>query len=117
LLGLGFGFSILSAAELFYFLLIRWIYYWHKAKKEEERVVRLFPASKDLNVDSMNDVGNKELYGPSIRRPVAIRRSQPGQVSLVSYPHPPLYNAWRLTALDDHAATYINNQQLQQSGE
>lgn len=39
LFGLGFGFSILSAAELLYFLLIRWIYYWHQSRKTASRQV------------------------------------------------------------------------------
>lgn len=36
LLGLGFGFSILSLAEIIYFLGLRWIYYWWKRKKLKE---------------------------------------------------------------------------------
>lgn len=35
LFGLGFGFSILSAAELFYFLTVRWCYHAHRAGKEK----------------------------------------------------------------------------------
>jgi hypothetical protein len=42
LLGLGFGFSILSAAELFYFLLVRWFYYWYHSKREE--IVQIRPS-------------------------------------------------------------------------
>ena len=37
LLGLGFGFSIISAAEVLYFLFIRWIYYWNSARNEKSQ--------------------------------------------------------------------------------
>ena len=36
LLGLGFGFSILSAAEFFYFLFFRWLYYRYYQKKQQQ---------------------------------------------------------------------------------
>ena len=43
LLGLGFGFSILSAAELFYFFLFRWFYYWCLSKKNKKFIHALEP--------------------------------------------------------------------------
>lgn len=44
LLGLGFGFSILSAAELLYFFLLRWCYYWYQSKKKEQNLVHVQPS-------------------------------------------------------------------------
>lgn len=44
LLGLGFGFSILSAAELLYFFLVRWFYYWYRAKVKSRAVDQILAA-------------------------------------------------------------------------
>ncbi len=37
-MGLGFGFSLLSFAEIVYFIGFRWIYYWWKNRKAEKRI-------------------------------------------------------------------------------
>lgn len=39
LLGLGFGFSLLSAAEVFYYLFIRWMYYRIQMREEHQNAV------------------------------------------------------------------------------
>lgn len=44
LLGLGFGFSILSAAEIFYFFLVRWCYHWYHEKKQQQMVIQIRPS-------------------------------------------------------------------------
>ncbi len=41
LLGLGFGFSILSAAELLYFFTVRWFYYYYRAKVSQKNTNRI----------------------------------------------------------------------------
>lgn len=35
LFGLGFGFSLLSLAEIFYFSVVRWMFILHQKKKEK----------------------------------------------------------------------------------
>ena len=52
------GFSILSAAELLYFLLIRWIYYRFKNNNEQERRAQL-SSSDSTVVDTLNDNSSK----------------------------------------------------------
>ena len=53
LLGLGFGFSILSAAELFYFILVRWCYYWYQSKKQpnKQQLVKGPPSYPSIRKD------------------------------------------------------------------
>jgi hypothetical protein len=49
LLGLGFGFSILSAAELFYFFLVRWFYYWYQSKRQDQMIIKVRPSYPLIN--------------------------------------------------------------------
>ena len=77
LFGLGMGFSILSVAELLYFLLIRWIYYRHKAKKEQERRTQL---SLPLDLAVAGTLNDNKMINSTKR-------------SLRQY-NPPSYNAW-----------------------
>ena len=45
LFGLGFGFSLISAAEVFYFGFIRWVIYLYRERKEKKSTtVNVLPA-------------------------------------------------------------------------
>lgn len=39
LLGLGFGFSLLSAAELFYYIFVRWYYYRIREREDQQKAL------------------------------------------------------------------------------
>ena len=77
LLGLGFGFSVLSAAELFYFFLIRWCYHYYQSKKLQPAPVQVSPHQPFLKARNAkvfahrlqkmhkvinNDFSNGQLY-------------------------------------------------------
>ena len=45
LFGLGFGFSLISAAEVFYFGFIRWVIYLFRGRKEKKSTkIKVLPA-------------------------------------------------------------------------
>ena len=52
LLGLGFGFSLISAAEVMYFMLVRWFIYFYRSRKErnhQSATVDVLPLPASVN--------------------------------------------------------------------
>jgi len=63
LLGLGFGFSILSAAEVLYFVFVRWIYYRYQ-KKKRQTIARVFPLHTLALLATNNKSSNYQFKSP-----------------------------------------------------
>ncbi|XP_046649836.1 pickpocket protein 28-like [Daphnia pulicaria] len=67
LLGLGFGFSILSAAELFYFFLVRWFYYWYQSKRQDQMIIKVRPSYPLINTrKQMQRKSNRVNFADSL---------------------------------------------------
>lgn len=62
LLGLGFGFSMLSAAEILYFIMIRWCYHHWQVKKEQAgNAVLPFHQTQESRKNSSEAIRNRVL--------------------------------------------------------